>query len=90
MLNVPHARTYVDVEPDVVFGADVGDVVQRVERAHHRRAGRRRDEEGARAAGQRLLDPRLQVRHEHHAPAAAAAQRYGSIGPAVGFMLLQS
>lgn len=37
--------TYIDVHPHMVLLADVGDVHERVERAQHRRAGRRVDEE---------------------------------------------
>ena len=54
------------MEPEIVFLADISDLVDGVERSHNGGAPCSRDKEWFSAICQSLLDPRLQILWDHH------------------------
>ena len=60
--------TYVDVEPDLVFLADVGNVTERIERPEYSRPGSCRHEERNTALLFRELDLRVEQGGDHPPP----------------------
>lgn len=64
-----HAKngTHINVQPEVVLGADISDGREGVEGTEHRGAGRRVDKERSLAGSQRLLHTALQRLRDHAA-----------------------